>query len=150
MKYINLNKTLVIILSLHLFSCAPIIENRGYVFDEKVIGKVEIGNTNAGQILELLGTPSTTSTINATTWYYVYSRAETTAFNPPKITKRRVLTFEFDEKSQVENIGEYGLEDGNIISYVERSTPTRGRELTIIQQLFGNLGRLGAGNLPGN
>ena len=150
MKYINLNKTLVIILALHLFSCAPIIENRGYVFDEKVIGKVEIGNTNAGQILELLGTPSTTSTINATTWYYVYSRAVTTAFNPPKITKRRVLTFEFDEKSQVENIGEYGLEDGNIISYVERSTPTRGRELTIIQQLFGNLGRLGAGNLPGN
>ena len=30
------------------------------------------------------------------------------------------------------------------------STPTRGRELTILQQLFGNLGRLGAGNLPGN
>tara|TARA_B100001245_G_scaffold234745_1_gene220961 strand:+ start:761 stop:1162 length:402 start_codon:yes stop_codon:yes gene_type:complete len=133
-----------------LFSCAPIIENRGYVFDEKVIAKVEIGKTNASQILELLGTPSTTSTINATTWYYVYSKAETTAFNPPTITKRRVLTVGFDEKSQVENIGEYGLEDGNIISYVERSTPTRGRELTIIQQLFGNLGRLGAGNLPGN
>ena len=54
--------------------------------DEKEIGKVEIGKTKAGQILELLGTPSTTSTINATTWYYVYSRAETTAFNPPKIT----------------------------------------------------------------
>ena len=150
MKYINLNKTLVISLSLHVFSCAPIIENRGYVFDEKVIAKVEIGKTNASQILELLGTPSTTSTINATTWYYVYSKAETTAFNPPTITKRRVLTVGFDEKSQVENIGEYGLEDGNIISYVERSTPTRGRELTIIQQLFGNLGRLGAGNLPGN
>ena len=47
MKYINLNKILVIILSLHLFSCAPIIENRGYVFDEKVIAKVEIGKTNA-------------------------------------------------------------------------------------------------------
>ena len=44
----------------------------------------------------------------------------------------------------------YGLEEGKIISYVDRTTPTRGRELTVLQQLFGNLGRLGAGNLPGN
>ena len=45
---------------------------------------------------------------------------------------------------------EYGLEDGNVIAFNTNATPTRGRELTILQQLFGNLGRLGAGNLPGN
>ena len=52
--------------------------------------------------------------------------------------------------TKVDNLKYYGLEEGKIISYVDRTTPTRGRELTVLQQLFGNLGRLGAGNLPGN
>ena len=51
---------------------------------------------------------------------------------------------------KVSFVEEYGLQDGNIIAFNSESTPTRGRELTILQQLFGNLGRLGAGNIPGN
>ena len=35
----------------------------------------------------------------------------------------------------------YGQEDGRTIAYVDRTTPTEGNELTLIQQLLGNLGR---------
>ena len=62
----------------------------------------------------------------------------------------RIITLGFNENSQVDYIKEYGLEDGNVIAFNTNATPTRGRELTILQQLYGNLGRLGAGNLPGN
>jgi hypothetical protein len=47
----------------------------------------------------------------------------------------------------------FGLEDGKIISLATRVTPTYGREMTIVQQIFGNLGNInansGAGGLFG-
>ena len=133
-----------------VINCSPIVENRGYVFDNELIYKIEVGETNAGQVLNLLGTPSTTSTIDAKIWYYIYSKAETTAFYQPSVSQRRIITVSFNDDSRVTSIDEYGLQDGNIIAFNTNTTPTRGRELTILQQLFGNLGRLGAGSLPGN
>ena len=147
---INLKNYIISFAALTVICCSPIIENRGYVFDDKLISQSEVGKTNAGQVLQILGTPSTTSTIDATTWYYIYSKAETKAFYQPNVANRRIITLGFNENSQVDYIKEYGLEDGNVIAFNTNATPTRGRELTILQQLFGNLGRLGAGNLPGN
>jgi len=41
------------------------------------------------------------------------------------------------------------------VNYVDRKTPTRGRELSVLEQIFGTIGRLptdrlGGGNNPGN
>ena len=126
------------------------MENRGYVFDEKLLDQIEINKTISNDVMDILGSPSTTSAIDASTWYYIFSKAETIAFYRPEVTDRRVLAVSFGDDNKVNNLKYYGLEDGKIISYVDRTTPTRGRELTILQQLFGNLGRLGAGSLPGN
>ena len=65
-------KFIFVALCLLVINCSPIVENRGYVFDNKLISQIEVGKTNAGQVLNILGTPSTTSTIDAKTWYYIY------------------------------------------------------------------------------
>ena len=149
MKYV-IKKYLFIALVLLSASCSPIVENRGYVFDEKLLDQIKVNETISNDVMDILGSPSTTSAIDASTWYYIYSKAETVAFYHPTVTDRRVLAVSFDDDNKVNNLKYYGLEEGKIISYVDRTTPTRGRELTVLQQLFGNLGRLGAGNLPGN
>jgi outer membrane protein assembly factor BamE (lipoprotein component of BamABCDE complex) len=149
MKYV-IKKYLFIALVLLSASCSPIVENRGYVFDEKLLDQIKVNETISNDVMDILGSPSTTSAINASTWYYIYSKAETVAFYHPTVTDRRVLAVSFDDDNKVNNLKYYGLEEGKIISYVDRTTPTRGRELTVLQQLFGNLGRLGAGSLPGN
>ena len=149
MNYV-IKKYLFIVLVLLITSCSPIVENRGYVFDEKLLDQIEINKTISNDVMDILGSPSTTSAIDASTWYYIFSKAETIAFYRPEVTDRRVLAVSFGDDNKVNNLKYYGLEDGKIISYVDRTTPTRGRELTILQQLFGNLGRLGAGSLPGN
>lgn len=149
MKYV-IKKYLFIALIFLSASCSPIIENRGYVFDEKLLDQIKVNETISNDVMDILGSPSTTSAIDASTWYYIYSKAETVAFYHPTVTDRRVLAVSFDDDNKVNNLKYYGLEEGKIISYVDRTTPTRGRELTVLQQLFGNLGRLGAGNLPGN
>lgn len=149
MKYV-IKKYLFIALVFLSASCSPIIENRGYVFDEKLLDQIKVNETISNDVMDILGSPSTTSAIDASTWYYIFSKAETVAFYHPTVTDRRVLAVSFDDDNKVNNLKYYGLEEGKIISYVDRTTPTRGRELTVLQQLFGNLGRLGAGSLPGN
>ncbi len=149
MKYV-IKKYLFIALIFLSASCSPIVENRGYVFDEKLLDQIKVNETISNDVMDILGSPSTTSAIDASTWYYIYSKAETVAFYHPTVTDRRVLAVSFDDDNKVNNLKYYGLEEGKIISYVDRTTPTRGRELTVLQQLFGNLGRLGAGSLPGN
>ena len=149
MKYV-IKKYLFIALVFLSASCSPIVENRGYVFDEKLLDQIKVNETISNDVMDILGSPSTTSAIDASTWYYIYSKAETVAFYHPTVTERRVLAVSFDDDNKVNNLKYYGLEEGKIISYVDRTTPTRGRELTVLQQLFGNLGRLGAGSLPGN
>ena len=149
MKYV-IKKYLFIALVFLSASCSPIVENRGYVFDEKLLDQIKVNETISNDVMDILGSPSTTSAIDASTWYYIYSKAETVAFYHPTVTDRRVLAVSFDDDNKVNNLKYYGLEEGKIISYVDRTTPTRGRELTVLQQLFGNLGRLGAGNLHGN
>jgi len=149
MKYV-IKKYLFIALVFLSASCSPIVENRGYVFDEKLLDQIKVNETISNDVMDILGSPSTTSAIDASIWYYIYSKAETVAFYHPTVTNRRVLAVSFGDDNKVNNLKYYGLEEGKIISYVDRTTPTRGRELTVLQQLFGNLGRLGAGSLPGN
>jgi len=44
----------------------------------------------------------------------------------------------------VTQVNRYGLEDGKVVDLVTATTPTYGRELTVLQQLFGNVGRISA------
>jgi outer membrane protein assembly factor BamE (lipoprotein component of BamABCDE complex) len=51
------------------------------------------------------------------------------------------LAVRFDKTGLVTEIQRYEMADGKTLILVERTTPTRGRELTVIEQLFGNIGR---------
>jgi outer membrane protein assembly factor BamE (lipoprotein component of BamABCDE complex) len=55
-----------------------------------------------------------------------------------------VVAISFDKDTQaVATVNVYSLRDGRVIAYNNRETPTRGRELTILEQLFGNLSSVG-------
>jgi len=88
-----------------------------------------------------MGSPSTVSTVDGEAWYYISSKFETVAFYQPEEIERTVAAVYFDKTEAVQQIAYYGLEDGQIVNFVDRKTPTRGKELTILGQLFGNLGR---------
>ncbi|BAE51153.1 hypothetical protein amb2349 [Paramagnetospirillum magneticum AMB-1] len=47
----------------------------------------------------------------------------------------------FDRAGTVRAIDNRGLEDGKDVVPAGRETPTAGKELTILQQLMGNVGR---------
>ena len=129
-----------------LLACAPVIDNRGYVFDESLLPQLVVGTTSEADIITIMGSPSAVSTLNGGAYYYISSRFITEAYRAPRETERRVLAIFLDEDKKIRDLGFYTLEDGNIVTIVARTTETQGRELTFLQQIFGNLGRFESGD----
>lgn len=131
---------------LAMSACVPIVDYHGYLPRSEDIQRVQVGQSKT-EIQSILGSPSTTATIEreGDTYYYISSVVEKLAFFEPEVVDREILAVRFGPDNRVSNFGHYGLEDGRVVNFVDRKTPTRGRELTILQQLFQNIGRFSPG-----
>lgn len=134
------------VLAAGLVSCAPVIHNHGYVFDELDLSVLKSGQTTADAVKSMLGTPTTTSVIDGQAFFYIYSHYQRQSYKAPQEMDRIVLAIYFDEQNKVKSYKQYGLDDGKVVAFVDRSTETSGKELTVIEQLLGNLGRVGSGD----
>ena len=119
-----------------LASCAPVENNRGYVPDMQAIASIEVGMDTKDTVSKKLGDPSTAATFGNDTWYYISAHVEQNAFFAPRPTERNILAVEFAKDGKVTDIHKYALADGRVVDFVSRETPTRGRELSLIQQIF--------------
>jgi outer membrane protein assembly factor BamE (lipoprotein component of BamABCDE complex) len=124
-----------------LVACAPQVDTRGNLPDPETVLEVQPGVHDRDQVATILGSPSTVATFEDDTWYYISRRTEKIAFFEPEVVDQQVLVVKFGQDGLVADMAVYGVEDGQVIEPVERTTPTSGRELTILQQLFGNIGR---------
>jgi outer membrane protein assembly factor BamE (lipoprotein component of BamABCDE complex) len=105
---------------------------------------MKVGEDSKSTLMEKLGSPSAVSTFDNNTWYYISQTTDRVAFYKPRVIKRDVVAIKFnpaDEK--VASVNTFTLKDGKVIAYNGRETPTRGREMTILEQLLGNVGRGG-------
>lgn len=124
-------------------ACTPQIDTRGNLPLEEVVEQIKVGQQSREQISDLLGSPSTVALFDSEVWYYIGERTETVAFFKPTVLERKILAIRFDQGGRVENIDRYALADGRSIALVERVTPTKGKELTFLQQIIGNVGKFG-------
>jgi outer membrane protein assembly factor BamE (lipoprotein component of BamABCDE complex) len=124
-----------------LMACAPRLDTRGNLPDPDQLTKIKPGEHTRIQVAEILGSPSNISTFDQETWYYVSQQTETTAFFEADVKTRQVLILRFDKGGMLADIRTIGLEEGRTVLPVERVTPTSGNEITIIEQLLGNVGK---------
>jgi outer membrane protein assembly factor BamE (lipoprotein component of BamABCDE complex) len=123
-------------------ACAPMTSYSGFQAIESDPKDVKVGTDTKSTVRGKLGSPSTTSTFDPNIWFYMNQVKERVAFRKPRVTARNVTAITFNkETEQVESVNNYTLKDGKVIAYNGRETPTRGRELTILEQLLGNVGR---------
>lgn len=134
---------LLVLATAVLANCSPVVDHRGYLPREGDMQKLQNGMSKV-EVEALLGSPSTTATINLSgdSYYYISSKVEQRAFLKPTETERQVVAIRFDADDRVESFGHYGLEDGKIVNFSDRTTPTRGREMSILQQLIFNAGNV--------
>ena len=125
-----------------LSGCAAEGKNHGYAPDDELLAEITAGTDTRGSVRRKIGRPSTTGVFTETGWYYVATTVEHYLYYEPKVSGRRVVAVQFGENDVVTEVNVYGLDDGRIVDLQTRTTPTHGRELTVLQQLFGNLGVL--------
>ncbi|MEL7231875.1 MAG: outer membrane protein assembly factor BamE [Pseudomonadota bacterium] len=119
---------------------SPMQDFHGYTSDDVQPSEIQPGTDTRSSVLAQLGSPSTESLFDENTWYYISTQRERVAFLRPRTSQRTITAVVFDEENQVTDVLAYDETDGQVISYASRETPTRGRELSILEQLFGNIG----------
>jgi len=143
-----------------LTACTPVISQRGYLQDLDVEASIDPDTDTKTTIQQRLGYPSTEATFTADAWYYISSVEKQIAFFHPTVESRAILAVYFDKTGKVTELKHFTLEDGHVVAFEERETPTRGREMTFLQQLFnatpgvpinntGNTNPGGGGGPPG-
>ena len=124
-----------------LGACSPQIDWNGQFSDAVTLAKIEPGKSSRATVQAILGGPSSKTVFSDMTWYYIGQQTKTVAFFPPEILQRQVIFISFNETGTVDSIGRLDLVDGKKVVFVDRTTPTAGQRITILQQLIGNLGR---------
>ena len=123
------------------------MNNQGYIADEELASSVQPGVDNRESVAKALGRPTLVSQWTDDTWYYVSRNTKQLAFARPTPQTQRVLIVRFDKDGNVASVERRGLEMAANISPNSDKTPTLGREATLLEDLFGNLGTVGS--MPG-
>ncbi|MBK1697937.1 outer membrane protein assembly factor BamE [Rhodovibrio salinarum] len=133
---------------LALAGCELPVQVHGNLPDDTELARIEPGKQGRTDVVNLLGPPSVRSSFQDSTWYYVGQKQTQFAFFEPDIKERNVLVLTFDGQDRLTGKKLYTMADAQNINLVDRETPTEGRNLSLIQQLLGNVGRFN--NAPGS
>jgi outer membrane protein assembly factor BamE (lipoprotein component of BamABCDE complex) len=131
-----MKKLVLCTLCLTLMGCTPVVSQRGYLPDPDAEAGIIVGTDSRAAVETALGNPSVQATFANDAWYYISSTEKQVAFFKPTVESRRILAIYFDKDGKVTDVKHYGLEDGHVVAFETRTTPTRGREMTFLQQLF--------------
>lgn len=129
-------------LCLAMAGCSAITREHGFVPFEDDLASIVVGADTKLTVEEIAGRPSDTGVMDGNSWYYVSSTVKTVAFLEPEVVARRVMVFDFDASDVLQDISEFGIENGQVINLQTRVTPTDSRRLGLLQRLLGNVGMI--------
>ena len=119
-----------------LSACTSQVQTHGYLLSQSALEQVKVGSSQE-QVLVVLGTPSTTATLQGEVYYYISTKTkQTVAFMKPSVVDQSVLAVYFNKNRKVERIANYGLKDGVVFDFIGRSTPTSGQEITFLSRVL--------------
>jgi outer membrane protein assembly factor BamE (lipoprotein component of BamABCDE complex) len=147
-RHIVVSVALATALAISAAGCASQTSKHGHHFTAAEIQQVQPGMSKE-QVQLTLGTPDTTATVDGGAYYYIASTTKGAPFLEPKEVDRKVVAIYFNPTGSVERVAHYGLKDGKVFDFINRTTPARGRDNSILKSLFRNLGKgnpLGSNN----
>ena len=145
MTFHNIKKNLLLTSALAagmfaIAACTPTVAQRGNMVEDYQMEKVITGIHTRTDVLRLLGSPTTQAPFDENVWYYLGQTTEKRGILDPEVTEERVVVVAFDADGIVQTVQE--VDSGRLDIPIERSkTPTHGNDMTIMQQLLGNLGK---------
>lgn len=133
-----------------LAACAARYRNHGYVPDDELLSEIVVGIDTRASVEETIGRPTTAGLLSESAWYYVASQFRHYGARAPREVRRELVAVVFDsDDGTVSNIARFSLEDGEVVNLSRRVTESGVGEITLIDQLLRNFGRLNASDFLG-
>ena len=111
-------------------SCGlKVVENHGQIYEKNINFKeLEVGKTKKDDVVELLGSPSTTSNFDdEQSWIYISSEFKKFIFLDGSNTDQKVLILSFNQNT-LKNKELLSRNDINDIDYEDTITDSRGKK----------------------
>ena len=132
----------LIILSLtSLTACTPMTATRGNMLEDYQLKEVLAGVDGKDDVVRKIGSPTTVSTFDENTWYYMGQKTQKKGIMDPKVIDEKIVVVTFaaaDGKVLAVKEQKDGREE---IPIVQRTTPVSGNDFTFVQQMLGNVGK---------
>ena len=127
------------IIMLEACSSDVFVTHNGNMPSNDRITMVQKGQDKA-RVREILGAPSSISSLDSNTWIYMSSDVKRVAFFKPVELDRDVLTIKFNDKGIVDSISRYSKEHGREIEISEDATGFQESEQGFFKEYFGGVG----------
>ncbi|MBK47830.1 MAG: hypothetical protein CMI94_02240 [Pelagibacteraceae bacterium] len=142
MNYIKIILKIVFTtLFLQLTSCGlKVVENHGQIYEKNVkFEELEVGKIKKDEILNMLGSPSTTSNFDKEpSWIYISSEFKKFVFLDGQNTDQKILILSFDKETLTKK-ELLSKKDINDIEYEDTITDSRGKKINWLREFFSNL-----------
>ncbi len=121
-------------------SCTPVVKTRGNMIETERLTEIKVGETSRKEVLKLMGSPTTRAPFDPNTWYYIGRKTEKKGILDPKTVEQQIIKVRFNKEAIVE---EFGIVDAKNrdIAVSKDKTHTAGNDVTILQQIIGNVGK---------
>ena len=139
----------IVAAALMVGGCAQMRQHKGVVLDSQLATGIQAGVDNKDSVEKTLGRPSFIGQFTPNDWYYVSRDVSQVAFRNPYVTRQTVLLVRFDQKGNVTSVQRTGKELVMNVKPSGRQTEVLGRKRSFFEELFNNIGSVGAPGLPG-
>jgi outer membrane protein assembly factor BamE (lipoprotein component of BamABCDE complex) len=120
---------------------APAPQARGDRVDAEQLKQLVPGVSSQTDAAALLGSPTAKGTFDQNTWIYVSELTRPVVGGTLAVQNQRVVELRFDDRGVLRDVTTRGQKDALPVNVVSRTTPAPGTEASVLQQLFGNVGR---------
>lgn len=123
-----------------LGGCSPTVQKRGNMIKSYQMEQIVPNVHTKTDVLKIMGSPTTQAPFDDKLWYYIGQTTEKRGIFDPEVVEETIVTVRFDENDTVLNVD--ALDTERVDIPIDRGeTKTQGNDLTIPQQLLGNLGK---------
>lgn len=133
-----------LVVAVTLGGCSQLKGRQGYIVDPVLTESVAVGVDNRESVEKTLGRPTFVGQFSNNEYYYVSRETRQLAFAKPRPISQQVLRVRFDPAGNVVAVDRTGIE---LVSRLDPSgdkTPTLGRNRSFFEDIFGNIGAVGA------
>ncbi|MBL0769470.1 outer membrane protein assembly factor BamE [Sphingopyxis sp. DHUNG17] len=133
-----------LIVAMTVGGCSQVRGRQGYVVDTVLTDAITPGVDNRESVERTLGRPTFVGQFSDNEYFYLARETRQLAFANPRPVAQMALRIRFDPAGNVVAVDRTGLDQVSKISPEGDKTPTLGRERSFFEDIFGNIGAVGA------